>query len=101
MRVDESMRVLVQVGGLTIHPGDLLHGDRLHGDCHGVTTIPHKIAAIVPDACAEFLKAEAGVLDPLRTAVQICSGNRRYAETSGGTQERVTAKAATVVMMSR
>jgi 4-hydroxy-4-methyl-2-oxoglutarate aldolase len=32
----------VEVGGLTIHPGDLLHADR-----HGVITIPHEIAAEV------------------------------------------------------
>ena len=32
----------VEVGGLTIHPGDLLHADR-----HGVIMIPHEIAAEV------------------------------------------------------
>jgi len=57
----ESIMVPVQVGGLTIYTGDLLHGD-----CNGVTTIPRDIAAIVPYACAEFLEAEAGVLNPLR-----------------------------------
>ncbi len=32
----------VEVGGVTVHPGDLLHADR-----HGVITIPHEIAAAV------------------------------------------------------
>ncbi len=34
----------VRVGGLTVRPGDLLHGDR-----HGVTSIPHEIAARIPE----------------------------------------------------
>ena len=34
-----SINVPVHVGGVTIHPGDLLHGDR-----NGVTTIPQEIA---------------------------------------------------------
>jgi regulator of RNase E activity RraA len=42
-----------RVGGLTIHPGDLLHGDS-----NGVTTIPLEIAAEVADLAAEFVAAE-------------------------------------------
>lgn len=34
----------VRVGGLTVRPGDLLHGDR-----HGVTSIPLDLAAKVPE----------------------------------------------------
>ena len=44
-----------------IHPGDLLHGDR-----NGVTTIPNDIASAVAQACAEFVAAEAVVLDYLK-----------------------------------
>ncbi len=33
-----------RVGGLTVRPGDLLHGDR-----HGVTTIPLDLAARIPE----------------------------------------------------
>ena len=58
----ESVHVPAHVRGLTVYPGDLLHGDR-----NGVTTIPHEIAAAVPDVCAEFLAHEAIVLDNLRT----------------------------------
>lgn len=35
----------VTVGGLTVRPGDLLHGDK-----HGVINIPHDIAARIPEA---------------------------------------------------
>jgi len=41
----------VEVGGLKIKPGDLIHGDR-----HGVVLIPPEIAAEVPEAAAEIQK---------------------------------------------
>jgi regulator of RNase E activity RraA len=53
--------VPVRVGGVTVHPGDLLHGDR-----NGVTTIPHEIAAAVAHGCEEYMAAEAVVLDYLK-----------------------------------
>lgn len=53
----------VRVGGVTIRPGDLLHGD-----ANGVTTIPLGIAAAVADVSAEFVAAEKIVLDYLRGA---------------------------------
>ena len=56
-----AVNVPVTVGGLTIYPGDLLHGDR-----NGVTTIPHQIASEVPDACKELMAAEKIVLDYLK-----------------------------------
>ncbi|MBW3539843.1 MAG: RraA family protein [Planctomycetes bacterium] len=56
-----SIGVPVTVGGVTVFPGDLLHGDR-----NGVTTIPHEIAAEVPDACRELMAAEQIVLDYCR-----------------------------------
>lgn len=56
-----QLNVPVHVGGVVIHPGDLLHGDR-----NGVTTIPLDIAAAVADACPEYMEAEAVVLDYLK-----------------------------------
>lgn len=56
-----AVNVPVTVGGLTIFPGDLLHGDR-----NGVTTIPHEIASEVPDACRELMAAEQIILDYLQ-----------------------------------
>ena len=51
----------VSVGGMTIYQGDLLHGD-----CNGVTTIPHEIASEVPDACKELMSAEDIILNYLK-----------------------------------
>jgi len=54
--------VPAHVGGVMIHPGDLLHGDR-----NGVTTIPNEIASAVAHACAEYIAAEQIVLDYLKS----------------------------------
>ena len=53
--------VPVRVGGVTLHPGDLLHGDR-----NGVTTIPTDLAWAIADACPELMAAESVVLDYLK-----------------------------------
>jgi 4-hydroxy-4-methyl-2-oxoglutarate aldolase len=58
-----SINIAVRVGGLMIHPGDLLHGDR-----NGVTTIPVNIAAEVAQACVEYVAAEAIILEYLKSA---------------------------------
>lgn len=44
----------VEIGGLRIAPGDLLHGDR-----HGVHSIPLKIAEQIPAMAARILREEA------------------------------------------
>jgi regulator of RNase E activity RraA len=56
-----SINIPVHVGGITIHPGDLLHGDR-----NGVTLIPRAVASEVAHACAELVAAETIVLDYLK-----------------------------------
>ncbi len=61
----------VKVGGLTIHPGDLLHGD-----CNGVTTIPLEIASEIPDACENLMRAEAVILDFLKSGNVTVDGFR-------------------------
>jgi regulator of RNase E activity RraA len=58
-----QINVPVRVGGVMIHPGDLLHGD-----CNGVTTVPNEIASLVAHACADYMTAEAVVLDYLKSA---------------------------------
>ena len=55
----------VRVGGVTVHPGDLIHAD-----ANGVTTIPLEIAAELPQAAAEFAAAEAILLDYLKNGNQ-------------------------------
>jgi 4-hydroxy-4-methyl-2-oxoglutarate aldolase len=57
-----QLSVPVHVGGVTVHPGDLIHGDR-----NGVTTIPNEIASATAHACAELAAAEAVVLDYVRS----------------------------------
>ena len=65
----------VQVGGLTVRPGDLIHGD-----CHGVQIVPQEIAEKIPAAAREIrqrrqdlvgLRRSAGfTLDRLRQAIR-------------------------------
>lgn len=57
-----QINVPVSVGGITVLPGALLHGD-----CNGVTTIPEEIADEIPDACRELMAAEQIVLDYCRS----------------------------------
>ncbi len=47
----------VEVGGLKIQPGDLLHGD-----VHGVQSIPLDLAARVPDAAAKIAAHEQAII---------------------------------------
>jgi regulator of RNase E activity RraA len=57
-----QIQVPVRVGGLSVHPGDLLHGDR-----NGVTSIPNAMASAVAEACPELAEAEAVILNYLRS----------------------------------
>jgi 4-hydroxy-4-methyl-2-oxoglutarate aldolase len=52
----------IKVGGVLVKPGDLIHGDQ-----HGVCTIPHDIAAKIPEAIA---KVEADE----REIISVCQG---------------------------
>ena len=47
----------VEIGGLKIHSGDLIHGDR-----HGVLTVPLEVAAAIPREAAKILQEEADLL---------------------------------------
>jgi regulator of RNase E activity RraA len=49
------------MNGLTIRPGDLLHGDR-----HGVQMIPLSIAASIPETVARMLATK-------RELIEFCS----------------------------
>ena len=80
----------VRVGGLVVAAGDLLHGD-----CNGVTNIPLDIAAEVADAAAEFVAAEAHVLDyvkrPGQNSVQELTARRQaMAEATAAIRRRVS-----------
>jgi 4-hydroxy-4-methyl-2-oxoglutarate aldolase len=73
----------VRVGGLTVHPGDLIHAD-----ANGVTTIPLHIAADVAHAGAEFVAAESIVLDYLKSGVPTVDG---FAEARKGMMSALAA----------
>jgi regulator of RNase E activity RraA len=53
----------VQVGGMEVRPGELLHGDR-----NGVLTIPKEIASRVPEVAGELQRAEQQVIDFCRSS---------------------------------
>lgn len=52
----------VKVGGLEVHPGDLLHGDR-----HGLLSVPKELAAEIPAAAARLQQAERKVIEFCRS----------------------------------
>jgi 4-hydroxy-4-methyl-2-oxoglutarate aldolase len=53
----------ITVGGMEVRPGDLLHGNR-----HGVLTIPGQIAGAVPKIAAELQMAEQKVIEFCRSS---------------------------------
>jgi len=57
----EEMNTPVEIGGLTVHPGDLLHADK-----HGCVMIPNEVAHLVADACRQMQDAEMPVLNGCR-----------------------------------
>ena len=48
----------VEVGGLRIQPGDLLHGDR-----HGIINVPHELAAELPAVASRIVEKKQQVID--------------------------------------
>jgi regulator of RNase E activity RraA len=80
-----QINVPVHVGGVAVHPGDLLHGDR-----NGVTTVPNEIASAVAGACGEFMAAEAVVLDYLKAGRVDAKG---YAAARNECRDRIEALA--------
>jgi regulator of RNase E activity RraA len=52
----------VSIGGLTIHPGDLIHADQ-----HGVITIPHEIARDVAARAREVEDKERKIIEFFRS----------------------------------
>jgi len=52
----------VEIGGLKINPGDLLHGD-----LHGVVSVPFEVAADVPAEAARIIETERELVDLCRS----------------------------------
>jgi 4-hydroxy-4-methyl-2-oxoglutarate aldolase len=57
-----EMGAVINVGGMEVRPGDLLHGDR-----HGVLTVPAEIAAKVPPVADRLRRAEQKIIDFCRS----------------------------------
>jgi regulator of RNase E activity RraA len=51
----------VNVGGMVVKPGDILHGDQ-----HGVAAIPMSIAAHIPEAVAKVEARERPLIEACR-----------------------------------
>jgi 4-hydroxy-4-methyl-2-oxoglutarate aldolase len=79
----------VKVGGLEIHPGDLLHGDR-----HGVLTIPKRIAAQIPAVATKLQQEEQAVIDFCQSEnfsveeLRRIMNTQRSWQVAGGTAEK-------------
>jgi len=71
----------VELGGLKILPGDLIHGDR-----HGVHTIPRSIAAEVPAAAARLLRREQELIEFCRSSHFSLSGLSDLLRKASGAQ---------------
>ena len=80
-----QINVTVHVGGVMIHPGDLIHGDR-----NGVTTIPHHIASTVAHACPEYMAAEGIIFEYLKGGKVDAKG---FAAARKGCKEKIDALA--------
>jgi regulator of RNase E activity RraA len=70
-----DVNVPVHVGGVTVYPGDLLHGD-----CNGVTTIPQEIASEVCKACNRFAAMETELLSSIQSTGRDLEAHRRLRE---------------------
>ena len=74
-----EMGTPVEIAGLEIHPGDLLHGD-----CHGILSIPQEHAVEIPRVAAGMIEREKKLIalcqkqdvaiDELRSAIQDLRG---------------------------
>jgi regulator of RNase E activity RraA len=64
--------ILVEVGGLVVHPGDLLHAD-----CNGVVSIPIEILEDLPGAIDAVLESEQVTIKHMREKGYYLEAHRR------------------------
>ncbi|WFA08067.1 RraA family protein [Tissierella sp. Yu-01] len=62
----EDYNCEVEVCGLSVSPGDLIHADM-----HGAVKIPHEIAHRLADACRGVIAAELPMIEPCRKAMEL------------------------------
>ena len=68
----------VRVGGMEVHPGDLLHGDR-----HGVLTVPMEFATKIPNVAARLQQVERTVIDFCQSSAFSVAKLREIMKTTG------------------
>ncbi len=68
----------VRVGGMEVHPRDLLHGDR-----HGVLTVPVEFANRIPDIAARLQQVERTVIDFCQSSAFSVAKLRELMKTTG------------------
>jgi len=83
----------VEVGNMPVRPGDLLHGDR-----HGVQTIPIEIAAEIPEVAQGMIDDELKIIDlcqsggftleKLRSEVSVLGVKRKKSRAGHGDDSR-------------
>jgi 4-hydroxy-4-methyl-2-oxoglutarate aldolase len=78
---------VINIGGMEVRPGDLLHGDR-----HGVLTIPEKIAVSIPAVAAELKKTEQKVIDFCRSSTFSVAKLSEIMNEEGTARKRVPKK---------
>lgn len=66
----------VEIGGLTINPGDLIHADK-----HGVMTIPYEIAPMIPEAARRIEERERALINYCKSAEFTTEGLRCLQQT--------------------
>jgi len=86
-----AVNVPVTVGGITVYPGDLLHGD-----LNGITKIPLEIASEVPQVSEELAAAEKIILDYVRgtgiTPAGLAEARKACSDMMSATSQRVRRK---------
>ena len=73
----------VTVGGMTVHPGDLLHADK-----HGVTDIPHDIAPQVAAAAQAVEDRERVIINFAKSGRFLAAGSAQRDAGSGALRRR-------------
>ncbi len=68
----------VRVGGMEVHPGNLLHGDR-----HGVLTVPVEFATKIPDVAVRLQHVEQTVIDFCQSSAFSVTKLRELMKTTG------------------
>jgi 4-hydroxy-4-methyl-2-oxoglutarate aldolase len=68
----------IRVGGMEVHPGDLLHGGR-----HGVLTVPAELAAKIPEVAVRLQRVEQTAIDFCRSSAFSVAKLRELMKTTG------------------